>query len=54
MSDKTRTVKLVYYENYYFKFRWFFSIGQAKAWAWSQLVDKNVCNWNQIEIHTTK
>ena len=53
-SMDVRTVKLVWIEDNSFYFRWFFSLAQAENWAWSQLIDKNVCNAGQIEIHQTK
>jgi len=54
MANDIRTVKLTWIEDNYFKFRWFFTVGQAKNWAWTQLVDKNVCYENQIQIHCVR
>ena len=50
VMEKLRTWKLTWMEDYYYRMRWFKSKKQAENWAWSQLIDKNVCYAGQIQI----
>ena len=52
--ENVRTWKLVWIEDYSFYFRWFKTQAAAENWAWRHLIDKNVCNAGQIEIHKTR
>ena len=38
-----RTVKVVWEEDYYYHFRWFFSVKVARNWIQRELLDKAVC-----------